>query len=560
MVRLKKRIGKILLEAGLITEDQLQEAVESQDGRSLVRTLVELGYASEEDIAKAVAKATNLPYLKLSEYKINPAAVALIPEDMARRYELVPIDIEDNKLVVAMSDPANVFAVDDLRIMTGYEIKPVVSTESDVINAIAQNFQMDREVEEMMESAVGEAEGVEAQALVEEVEEEDEEAPIVKLANYILTEAARSRAADVHIDPQESEVRIRYRIDGVLHDILKSPKKVQHGLTARLKIMANMDIAEKRLPQDGRFSLIIDGRPIDFRVATIPTIHGEKVVLRLLEKSSALMKLEELGFSQIGLERLKSSLLKPYGAIFITGPTGSGKTTTLYSCVSLLNSVEKNVITVEDPVEYRLVGLNQVQVNPRAGLTFAAALRSILRHDPDIVMIGEVRDQETALIAIESALTGHLVLSTLHTNDAASTITRLTEMGLETFLVSSAVDCVVNQRLARVLCPECKEVYTPSLEALQAINFPMDEGEKIPVIYRAKGCEYCNRTGYRGRIGIYEVLLMSENIERLTVERASTDLIRKTAIEEGMITLKEEGFLKVKEGITSIEEIMRVIA
>ncbi len=560
MVRLKKRLGKILLDAGIITEDQLQEAVDLHDGRSLVKTLVELGYATEEDIAKAVAKATNLPYLKLSDYRINPAAVALIPEDMARRYELIPIDIKDNKLVVAMSDPANVFAVDDLRIMTGYEIKPVVSTESDVINAISQNFQMDREVEEMMETAVGEAEEVEPSSLIEEVEEEEEEAPIVKLANYILTEAARSRAADVHIDPQESEVRIRYRIDGVLHDVLKSPKRVQHGLTARLKIMANMDIAEKRLPQDGRFSLIIDGRPIDFRVATIPTIHGEKVVLRLLEKSTALMKLEELGFSQVGLERLKSSLLKPYGAIFITGPTGSGKTTTLYSCISLLNSVEKNVITVEDPVEYRLVGLNQVQVNPRAGLTFAAALRSILRHDPDIVMIGEVRDQETALIAIESALTGHLVLSTLHTNDAASTITRLTEMGLETFLVSSAVDCVVNQRLARVLCPECKEPYTPSLETLMSINFPLDEGSEVPVIYRAKGCEYCSNTGYRGRIGIYEVLLMSENIERLTVERASTDLIRKTAIEEGMITLREEGFLKVKEGITSIEEVLRVIA
>lgn len=560
MVRLKKRLGKILIEAGLINEDQLQEAIEAQDGRSLVRTLVELGYANEEEIAKAIAKATNLPYLKLSEYRINPAAVALIPEDMARRYELVPIDIEDNKLVVAMSDPANVFAVDDLRIMTGYEIKPVVSTESDVINAISQNFQMDREVEAMMETVVGETEGAETQPLVEEVlEEEEEEAPIVKLANYILTEAVRSRAADVHIDPQESELRIRFRIDGVLHDVLKSPKKVQHGLTARLKIMANMDIAEKRLPQDGRFSLIIDGRPIDFRVATVPTIHGEKVVLRLLEKSSALMKLEELGFSKVGLDRLKSSLLKPYGAIFITGPTGSGKTTTLYSCVSLLNSVEKNIITVEDPVEYRLPGLNQVQVNPKAGLTFASALRSILRHDPDIVMIGEVRDQETALIAIESALTGHLVLSTIHTNDAASTITRLTEMGVETFLVSSAVDCVVSQRLARVLCPECKEPYTPSLETLESIGFPLDGDNKIPVIYRAKGCEYCNNTGYRGRIGIYEVLLMSENIERLTVERASTDLIRKVAIEEGMITLREEGFLKVKEGITSIEEILRVI-
>ena len=555
MVRLRKRLGKILVDAGVVTEEQVQEALESQNGRSLVTTLVELGYASEEDIAKAIAKATGLPFVKLSDYEINPTAATLIPEEMARRYSMIPIDIKEGELIVAMADPSNIFAVDDLKIITGYEIKPVVATESEIINAINQYAQIDKEVEEMMESI--EEEDVSAVEVKEEAEEED--APIVKLVNYILTEAVRSRAADVHIEPQEDDLRIRYRIDGVLHEIMRSPKRIQLGMITRLKIMANMDIAERRLPQDGRFSLIVDGRPIDFRVASLPTIHGEKIVLRLLEKESIMMSLEQLGFSEETLKRFKHSLSKPYGAIFVTGPTGSGKTTTLYAALNVLNSIEKNIITVEDPVEYRLAGINQVQVNPKAGLTFAAALRSILRNDPDIVMIGEIRDQETALIAIESALTGHLVLSTLHTNDAPSAITRLTEMGLETFLISSAVDCIVCQRLARVLCPKCKESYTPSIEALQRIGFPLEEGEDIPVLYRAKGCDYCSNTGYRGRTGVFEVMLMSETIERLTVERASTDEIKKVAREEGMRTLREEGLLKVKAGITSIEEIMRVI-
>ena len=340
---------------------------------------------------------------------------------------------------------------------------------------------------------------------------------------------------------------------------MRSPKKVQTGMLARVKIMANMDIAEKRVPQDGRFSLIVDGKPVDFRVASLPTVYGEKIVLRLLEKESIMIPLKDLGFSDEGLKKFMGSLKKPYGAIFITGPTGCGKTTTLYAALNEINTIQKNLLTVEDPVEYRLSSVNQIQVNPKAGLTFASSLRSILRHDPDIVMIGEVRDQETALIAIESALTGHLVLTTLHTNNAPLTITRLTEMGIEPFLTSSALDCVLAQRLARKLCEKCKEEYKPKRETLERIGFPLEEEEEIPNIYKSVGCDLCNKTGYKGRIGVYEIMLVSEAIQRLTVEKASTDEINKVAIKEGMKSLRYEGLLKVKEGVTSIEEIMRVI-
>lgn len=562
MVKLKKRLGQILVKAGLITETQLQEAMESQDGRTLGRTLVDLGFVKEADIAAAVAKSMNLPYVDLSKYEINVSAVSLVSEELARRYLVLPIDIEGEKLIVAMADPANIFAIDDLRIITGYEIKPVVCTESDINTAIGQHVKMDRSVEEMMESAVEEEEEEKVSegrtVTLEEEVEAGEEAPVVKLVNVVITEAARSRAADIHVEPQENDVRIRYRIDGVLHEVMRSPKKAQTGIVTRLKIMSNMDIAERRVPQDGRFSLIVDKKPVDFRVASLPTIHGEKIVLRILEKESILMSLDDLGFLPDSLEKYNSSLAKPYGAILICGPTGSGKTTTLYAGLNIVNSLEKNLITVEDPVEYRLSGVNQVQVNIRAGLTFAAALRSILRHDPDIVMIGEIRDPETALIAVESALTGHLVLSTLHTNDAPSAITRLTEMGVEPFLSSSAIDLIICQRLARKLCPNCKEAYTPSLESLQRLEIPV-EGGQIPTFYRAKGCDFCNNTGYKGRIGVFEVMNMTESIERLTVERATTEEIRKQAIADGMKSLRSDGMQKAMMGITSIEEVMRVI-
>ncbi|MCK4778038.1 MAG: Flp pilus assembly complex ATPase component TadA, partial [Actinomycetia bacterium] len=456
MVKLKKRIGKLLIESGLITEEQLQEAVESEDGKSLSKRLVDLGFITDEQIAKAIAEAVNLPYLDLAKKEIDPNATALISEEIASRYMLIPIEFEENNLVVAMSDPANIFAIDDLRIITGHEIKVVVTSENSIQSAINQFSKTEKEVQEMVESvAAGDEEEIEEQ--VEEKVEEGEEAPVVKLVNVIITEAFRSRAADIHIEPQEHDVRIRYRIDGVLHEVMRSPKKVQTGMLARVKIMANMDIAEKRVPQDGRFSLIVDGKPVDFRVASLPTVYGEKIVLRLLEKESIMIPLKDLGFSDEGLKKFMGSLKKPYGAIFITGPTGCGKTTTLYAALNEINTIQKNLLTVEDPVEYRLSSVNQIQVNPKAGLTFASSLRSILRHDPDIVMIGEVRDQETALIAIESALTGHLVLTTLHTNNAPLTITRLTEMGIEPFLTSSALDCVLAQRLARKLCEKCKE-------------------------------------------------------------------------------------------------------
>ncbi|RJQ54515.1 MAG: type II secretion system protein GspE [Actinobacteria bacterium] len=547
----------MLLEAGLITEEQLKAALESTNGRSLSRVLVDLGFVSEADIASTLAEKMHLQFVDLSQADIDPRAVTMISEDMAQKYNVLPIGFEDDNIVVAMSDPANIFAIDDLRIVTGHDVKPIVATESDLASQLSKLTQMDKSVEQIVETATEEGEVSPAGQESEEDEEADN-APIVKLVNLIITEGARERAGDIHIEPQEKDVRIRFRIDGVLHEIMRSPKKVQNGIVSRLKILAGMDIAERRVPQDGRFGVTIDSRSIDFRVATLPTIHGEKVVLRLLEKENVLLTLDELGFLPQTLDRFRSSFSKPYGAILVTGPTGSGKTTTLYGALAILNVPEKNVITVEDPVEYRLPGLNQVQVNVRAGMTFAAGLRSILRHDPDIVMIGEIRDQETALIAVESALTGHLVLSTLHTNGAAAALTRLTEMGVEPFLTSSAVDCVVAQRLARRLCKDCKEEYEPEHEALRKTGFPLEDG-KQPKLYRARGCKKCNNTGYRGRVGIYETLLVSETIERLTVERATSDEIHKVAVEEGMITLRQDGFEKVRQGVTCIEEIVRVL-
>ncbi len=555
MVRVKKRLGKILIEAGLITEAQLQKALESRDSKSLVRTLVDLGYVTEGDIAKTLAERMHLPFINLEDYKINSNAATIISEEVVRRYLVFPIDFEGDRLVVAMADPANVFAIDDLRIVTGYDIKPVVSTESSILSAIHQYAGIDKTIEQVAESVAAESEVREA--LTEE--REAEEAPVVKLVDLIITEAVRERANDIHIEPQEKDLRVRYRIDGVLHEVMRSPKRIQPGLTSRIKIMAGMDIAERRIPQDGRFGLTLDKKSIDFRVATLPTVHGEKIVLRLLEKESILMDLNDLGILPGSLKRFKSSFTKPYGAILVTGPTGCGKTTTLYAVLNVLNSIEKNIITVEDPVEYRLSGINQVQINPKAGLTFATGLRSILRNDPDIVMIGEIRDQETAMIAIESALTGHLVLSTLHTNDAPSSLTRLTEMGVEPFLTSSAVDCIVAQRLARRLCNHCKESYTPDPKVLRDVGFPLSEDKEVPTLYRPMGCGKCDGTGYKGRIGVFEVMLVSETIERLTVEKATTEEIKEVAIAEGMKTLRQDGFEKVRLGITSIEEIMRVI-
>ncbi len=551
-----KRLGKILVQSGLISQDQLDEALQVAGGRSLSAALVDLDYADDTKIAQSVAEQMGLPFVDLGGYDIDPNAAANMSSELCRRYTVLPVKMQDDELVVAMADPANIFAIDDLRIVTGYDIRPVVASESDLLAAIEKFATSQTNVEDMVgsfEDAAGVGDEEEDSADIE-----DEESAVAKLMNMTITEAIRQGAGDIYIEPQENDMRVRYRIDGVCQEQFRSPKKMQRQLLSRLKIASGMDIAERRVPQDGRFGVVLDGKSIDFRVAVLPIVHGEMSVLRLLRKDSIMMSLEDLGFLEQPLTALMEALSLPYGAILVTGPTGSGKSTTLYAAINRTNDVGTNLITVEDPVEYRLAGLSQVQVHEKAGLTFAAALRSILRQDPDTVMIGEIRDKETGTIAIEAALTGHLVLSTLHTNDAPSAITRLTEMGIEPFLTASAVTAVLAQRLARRLCSECKEEYIPEEEALKRIGFPFEPGSP-PKLFRHRGCKKCGGIGYKGRMGIHEVLTINETIERMTVENASADDIKRQAVADGMKTLRDDGFAKVLLGTTSIEEILRVV-
>ncbi|MEO6204771.1 MAG: ATPase, T2SS/T4P/T4SS family, partial [Mycobacteriales bacterium] len=464
--------------------------------------------------------------------------------------------VEDGKLVVAMADPANVVAIDDIRSMARMDVRPVVATKADVLAAINRYHRGDAELDDLTMAMDGSTDETEDLSAVRELVED---APIVKFVNLLITQAIQDRASDIHIEPAEHDLRVRFRIDGVLHEIMRSPKSITSGVTSRLKIMADINIAERRIPQDGRLSVNANGAKIDLRVATLPTVWGEKIVMRILDNSTAMMKLSDLGFGSENYDVYSKSFVKPYGMILVTGPTGSGKSTTLYATLNIVSKPEVNVITVEDPVEYRLPGINQVQTNAKAGLTFAAALRSILRSDPDIVLLGEIRDKETAHIAIEAALTGHLVLSTLHTNDAPSAVVRLTEMGIEPFLVGSALDCVLAQRLARKLCSKCKEAYTPTRESLVESRFPLSDDEPVPTLYRPLGCSACSKTGYKGRIALHEVMAVSEEIEKLAVEHASTLTISKVALEQGMITLRNDGLAKVKAGHTSMEEILRVV-
>ncbi|MDO9108929.1 MAG: ATPase, T2SS/T4P/T4SS family [Coriobacteriia bacterium] len=550
-----KRLGKVLVQSGLITPVQLEEALAQDSGLSLPAVLSSLGYADDVKIAQEVARAMGLAYVDIGTFDIDPNAATSLSSDLAKRYTNLPIKVQDGELVVAMSDPANIFAIDDLRIVTGYEIRPVVAAESELLSAIERFSANQQNVDDMVGNL---EESVSVSTDDDDSDVGDETAPVAKLMNVIITEAIRQGAGDVYIEPLENEMRVRFRIDGVCQEVFKSPKKMHRQLISRLKINSGMDISEKRVPQDGRFGVVLDGKAIDFRVAVLPLVFGELAVLRLLRRDSIMMSLEDLGFLQQPLERLLQALALPYGAILVTGPTGSGKSTTLYAAINRTNDITTNLITVEDPVEYRLAGLSQVQVNEKAGLTFAAALRSILRQDPDTVMIGEIRDKETGTIAIEAALTGHLVLSTLHTNDAPSAVTRLTEMGIEPFLTASAITCVLAQRLARRLCKECKEEYTPEEAALQRIGFPFEPG-RPPRLFRAKGCKKCNNIGYKGRMGVHEVLTMSEALERMTVENATSDELSRQAIAEGMKTLKDDGFAKILLGQTSIEEILRVV-
>jgi type IV pilus assembly protein PilB len=552
-----KQLGDILLEGGFVTRDQLTEAYDEHQrlGRSLGRVLVDRGILSESQLVAALAQQIGLRFVDLSEFPVDGSAVARVPEPVCRRHTALPIAYEDGRLLVAMADPANVFAIDDIRSLTGLEVKPLVATRADVIQAINRYHRADTELDDITAGL----DSLDDSDDLSNVKEVVEDAPIVKFVNLLITQAIQDRASDIHIEPAERELRVRFRIDGVLHEVMRSPKTIQSGVISRLKIMADLNIAEKRLPQDGRLSVNANGKKIDLRVATLPTVWGEKVVMRVLDNSTAMLKLTDLGFSQSNYDRFSLSFVKPYGMILVTGPTGSGKSTTLYATLNIVSTPEKNVITVEDPVEYRIPLINQVQVNVKAGLTFAAALRSILRSDPDVVLIGEIRDHETAQIAIEAALTGHLVLSTLHTNDAPSAITRLVEMDIEPFLVGSAVDAVLAQRLARRLCTKCKEAYTPTAETLIANRYPWGPDQPLPTLYRPIGCSACSKTGYKGRLALHEVMVVTEDIERMAVERASAATIGRAAREDGMTTLRDDGMLKVSEGVTSFEEILRVV-
>ena len=556
-----RRIDELLLERGLITGEQLEEAraQAAERGRPLGRVLIELGHIDEAELVSILAEQLGLEFVELGELQIDASAVALIPEATARRHSCIPVAFDDSgRLVLATADPANVVALDDVRALTKRDIRTVVATRSDVVQAINRHYRLDRAAETLVEEAVDEIKTDED--LDEALAQADaSDAPIIKLVNLLITQAVNDRASDIHIEPEEKSLRVRYRIDGVLHEVMNPPKAVQSGITSRLKIMAEINIAERRIPQDGRIGIVVAGKQIDLRVATLPTVNGEKIVMRILDKSSVLLQLSDLGFQPQNLSRYAESYRKPYGAILVTGPTGSGKSTTLYATLNVLNSPDRNIITVEDPVEYRLPGVNQVQTHVKAGLSFASALRSILRSDPDIILIGEIRDAETAQISVEAALTGHLVLSTLHTNDAPSALTRLVEMGIEPFLVASALDCVLAQRLARRLCERCKEPYVPSEEELRTARFPWAPGEEPPKLHRPVGCSVCGNTGYKGRMAVHEVMTVTEEVERLVVERASSEAMAKVAREQGMKTLREDGMTKVAAGLTSVEEILRVV-
>jgi type IV pilus assembly protein PilB len=558
--RKTKKLGEILVEEGLITREQLEEALleQSRTDHLLGRILIDRKMVREADLMAALAKQIGYRFVDLTEYQIDPTAAMLIPEQVARRHRSLPIGRDDDKLLVAMADPANLFAIDDIRTITGMEVKPVVATAADIEQAIRRYSRTDQSVQEVVHEAAASAD--QDLAELEKAAMAVEEGPIVKMVNLLITQALADRASDIHIEPTERDVRIRYRIDGVLQEVMRSPRNIHAGLISRLKVMADINIAERRVPQDGRISLTVQGKSVDLRVATLPTVFGEKIVIRILDKSSVLLKLEDLGFLDASFKRFQEAFTKPYGAILVTGPTGSGKSTTLYATLNILNKPDRNIITIEDPVEYRLPGISQMQVNPRAGLTFATALRSILRADPDIILVGEIRDRETALIAIEAALTGHLVLSTLHTNDAPSSLPRLVEMGVETYLVASAIDCVVAQRLARKLCSKCREPYRPTPTELEQAGYPEFLWPEIKQLWRAVGCSACAKTGFRGRMGLYEVMPVTEEIERLVVERASSEEIRRSARRDGMITLREDGLEKARLGLTSVEEVLRVVA
>jgi type IV pilus assembly protein PilB len=556
------KLGETLLAGGKITRAQLDEAlsVQRHDGRQLGQILLSAGFVTPADLAMALADRLRLEYVEITEKDVDRSVTAVAESKLLRKHNMLPLRVEDGRLVVAMSDPTNFYAIEDLRMLSGYPIKPVVAVEDEIQRVFNSVYALGGDVTKLLEDAAGDAYDRDSGVVELGEHTNAENAPVIRLVGSILQRAVGESASDIHFEPRVDELTVRVRVDGVLRKIMSVPPKLQSGVLARLKILADLDIAERRLPQDGRFSVRLGTQKLDLRAAILPTVFGEKVVLRLLDTSHVRANLGHLGFPAETLRRYKEVYTRPYGTVLVTGPTGSGKSTTLYATLEELNSPGKNIITVEDPVEYRMPGVNQVQVNPKVGLTFASGLRSILRADPDVVMIGEIRDRETAKTGVEAALTGHLVLATLHTNNAPAAVTRLTEMGVEPFLTSSAVDCVIAQRLARRLCARCKRPVELGEEALAAIGFPPDAlPEGGCDFHETVGCDRCSGTGYRGRVGIYEMMILTDEIRELVLRRASSDEIGRVAEASGMVRLREDGLRKAAQGITTVEEVLRTV-
>ncbi len=566
-----RTVVDIVREVTEVSPEQLRHALEVQKETRdpLAQVLVNMGLIGEKDKARILSRQWGIPYVDLGERQVDRDLLKIFPMHLLQRWKAVPIGRNGPRLTVAMVNPLDVYVIDQMRLVAGCDIESVIATSDDVSAALGQSVSTKEEIgaalQEMTEELNSDA-GADIQ--LEEKKRDDDisedrllqmvdDAPVVRLANLVIRQAIRDKASDIHIQPEVNRVRIRYRIDGILHDTMSVPKKVQAPLVSRIKVMGDMDIAEKRAPQDGRISLTLGAREYDFRVSTNPGVHGEKVVMRILDKRGVQVTLNQLGIPNTMLEEFESLINRSYGIITVTGPTGSGKSTTLYSVLNRLNSPEKNILTIEDPVEYQLPGLTQTQVNVRAGVTFANALRSFLRQDPDIILVGEIRDAETALIATEAALTGHLVFSTLHTNDAPTAVGRMIEMGVEPFLVASSVIGVLAQRLVRVICAECKEAYTPPVEAFRRLNLSMDL-ESI-TFYRGRGCERCRQSGYKGRIGVFEMMVMNDHIRELVLKKAPAHRIRDEALDGGMTTLRQDGMQKVLEGVTTMEEALRVV-
>ena len=559
------RLGDILVKNNIITSEQLTAALQEQKmsgGQSKLGTiLVKQGLVKEPDLVAFLSRQYGVPTITLADYEIDPAVVKIIPAEVVQKYNLIPVNRAGSTLIVAVSDPSNLFAIEDIKFMTSYNVEMVVTAESDIKGAIDKYYDQSASLSDVMENLDMEdleLVDTEDEVDVSSLERATEDAPVVKLVNLILMDAIRKKASDIHVEPYEKLFRVRYRIDGVLYEVMKPPMKLKNAITSRIKIMAELDIAERRLPQDGRIKIKLGGgKDMDYRVSVLPTLFGEKIVMRLLDKSNLQLDMTKLGYEPEPLAHFKREIHKPFGMVLVTGPTGSGKTVSLYSALSELNKITENISTAEDPVEFNFTGINQVQMHEDIGLNFASALRSFLRQDPDIIMIGEIRDFETAEIAVKAALTGHMVLSTLHTNDAPATINRLLNMGIEPFLVASAVNLITAQRLARRVCGECKEKEDIPVQALIDAGVPADEAPDY-VCYRGRGCAICSNTGYKGRVGFYQVMPMLEPIRELILNGANTAEIKRESMRLGIKTMRQSGLTKVKEGVTSLEEVLRV--